>query len=217
MNSGGGRVIGRFLEEAIERAGLGSVRESRRRGDLDAVRTVIEKLGEDALDLLTLGAVADAVRAEENGDVVRIHPHGAQDDATREAQEAVTWIRECTNELDLLRKVAIARVTGPSGCCVGVDWGRHGLELAQVALGFGATDLIGPITTKAGLVIHEDDKKKVKGLGMVATSALKRREIAALVQNAGRQCEFTDEADGDADARANAGTTPRASEEAAHA
>jgi hypothetical protein len=39
----------------------------------------------------------------------------------------------------------------------------------------------------------EDEKKKVKGQGLVASSALKRREIAALVSNAGRTCEFTDE------------------------
>ena len=74
---------------------------------------------------------------------------------------------------------------------MGVDWGREGMELAQVALGFGATDLTGPITRKSGTLISEDELKKVKGQGMVAATALKRRELAALVHNAGRTCEFT--------------------------
>ena len=74
-----------------------------------------------------------------------------------------------------------------------MDWGTTGLELAQVALGFGATDLTGPITRKSGTLISEDELKKVKGQGMVAKAALKRREIGALVRNAGRLCEFTDD------------------------
>ncbi|HVJ92638.1 MAG TPA: hypothetical protein VM580_22715 [Labilithrix sp.] len=173
----------RFIELAIARAGLSAVIPAREKGDFDAVRTLVASLGD--LDLLALGAVADAVRLAESGDVVRVHPTASSD---------VHWIREASNELDLLRAVALARVTGPKGEKIGIDWGRHGLELAQVALGFGASDLTGPITRKNGLLISEDDLKKVKGQGMVAVSSLKRREIAALIANAGRVCEFTDEA-----------------------
>ena len=172
----------RFVEQAIARAGLSPVLPARRRGDLGSVRALVETLGE--IDLLALGAVADAVRTEENGDVVRVHPT---------ASSEVHWIADARNELDVLRAVAMARITGAVGARIGVDWGRHGLELAQVALGFGATDLTGPITRKAGGLIAEDELKKVKGQGMVAATALKRREIAALVRNAGRACEFTDE------------------------
>jgi hypothetical protein len=64
----------------------------------------------------------------------------------------------------------------------------------QVALGFGATDLTGPITRKSGDLIDADALKKVKGKGMVAQTSLKRLEIAALLQNAGRVCQFVDEA-----------------------
>lgn len=170
----------RFVEQAIARAGLSPVQPARRRGDVDAVRALVTSLGE--IDLLALGAVADAVRSEECGEVVRIHPTPADD---------VQWIVEAKSELDLLRAVAVARVSGPIGARIGVDWGRQGLELAQVALGFGATDLTGPITRKSGTLISEDELKKVKGQGMVAATALRRREIAALVRNAGRSCEFT--------------------------
>lgn len=172
----------RFVDQAIERAGLAAMLPARRRGDLDAVRELISSLGE--IDLLALGAVADSVRVEENGDVVRVHPI---------ASPSVFWITNVASELDLLRAVALARVTGERASRIGVDWGQHGLELAQVALGFGGTDLTGPLTRKNGLLISEDDLKKVKGQGMVAASALKRREIAALIRNAGRLCEFTDE------------------------
>lgn len=174
----------RFVEQAIARAGLSPVLPMRRRGDVEAVRALVGALGE--IDLLALGAVADAVRAEENGDVVRIHPTMSNE---------VHWIVEASNELDLLRAVAMARITGPLGGAVGVDWGREGLELAQVALGFGATDLTGPITRKSGALISDDELKKVKGEGMVAATLLKRREIDALVRNAGRSCEFKDEDD----------------------
>ena len=190
----------RFVEQAIARAGLGPVLPARERGDLDAVRSLIASLGE--IDLLALGAVADEVRKIERGDVVRVHPTASSD---------VLWVRDAANELQLLRAVAIARITGPSAAKIGIDWGEKGFELAQVALGFGATDLTGPITRKSGLLISEDELKKVKGQGMVAASALKRREIAALVHNANRSCEFTDEA------AAAASSTSTSAVEAAHA
>jgi 2-iminoacetate synthase ThiH len=89
-----------------------------------------------------------------------------------------------------MRAVALARITGPASARIGVDWGRSGLEVAQVALGFGASELTGPITRKSGALIREDELKKVKGKGMVAATALRRREISALVRNAGRACVF---------------------------
>ncbi|MBX3205850.1 MAG: hypothetical protein KF764_12325 [Labilithrix sp.] len=189
----------RFVEKAIARAGLADVVPARARGDLGAVHALVASLGE--IDLLALGAVADVVRVSEGGDVVRVHPTASSD---------VAWIRGAASELELLRAVAVARITGPVGGRVGVDWGEQGLELAQVALGFGATDLTGPITRKSGDLIADDELKKVKGQGMVAASALKRREIAALVRNAGRTCEFTDETG----ARVSAASGER---EAAHA
>lgn len=173
----------RFVEQAIARAGLGPLLTARRAGDVEGVRALMTDHVRE-VDLLVLGAVADMVRATENGDVVRVHPSASTD---------VLWIDEAVSELDLLRAVAVARITGPIGSRIGVDWGRHGLELAQVALGFGATDLTGPITRKSGALISEDDLRKVKGQGMVAATALKLREIAALVRNAGRQCELTEE------------------------
>jgi hypothetical protein len=174
-----------FIGLALERAGLSAVLSARRQGDLDGARQAFAAASaRGPLDLLVIGALADAIRADECGDVVRVHDAKAKD---------VVWIVKTTSELDLLRAIAAARVTGAKGARVGVDWGSAGLELAQVALGFGATDLVGPIAKKNGLVILDDDVRKVKGQGMVSAAALKRREIAALVRNAGRTCELLGE------------------------
>ncbi len=174
----------RFLEDAIGRAGLGPVLALRRVGDVDGVKRHVEALRK--ADLLPLGALADLVRAEEIGDVVRIHT------AATPSERDVTWIDD-KSDLDVLRAVAIARITAPRGGRIGVDWAKHGLELAQVGLGFGASDLKGPITKKSGLPIYENEAKKVKGQGMVELSALKKREIALLVQHAGRMPVFVGE------------------------
>lgn len=184
-------MTSRFIEQALTRAGLGEILPARKAGDLAKVRALLPRAEE--IDLLVLGALADAIRAEECGAVVRVHENlggGAADSTERD----VRWLRAATSELDLLRRIAVCRITSPAGTRIGVDWGRHGLELSQVALGFGATDLTGPIQRKAGSLISEDELKKVKGQGMVQQASLKRREIAALVRNAGREPELVDEA-----------------------
>ncbi len=194
--------MSRFVEEAIAKAGLLPVLAARRSGDLETVRTTLPSWG--AADLLVLGAVADAVRIEDVGDVVRIYPggsgaggsHGGSQDA------GVTWVDASVHasELDFLRAVAVARIAGAGmataggkAARIGVDWSKCGMELAQVALGFGASELRGPITRKSGLPIYADEKTKVKGQGMVELSSIKRQEIAALVTHAGRLPMFVDQ------------------------
>jgi hypothetical protein len=166
----------RFVERAIERAGLGDVLRARRAGDIEKVRASLDSWKH--VDLLVLGAAADVVRSEEVGDGVVIH---------RPAEgHAVTWIDAQASDLDVLRAVAVARLCGAPGARIGVDWTRHGLELAQVALGFGASDLRGAITKKSGLPIFDDEAKKVKGQGNVPLAEIRSAEIVALVRHAGR-------------------------------
>jgi hypothetical protein len=178
--------VTRFVEEAIAKAGLSPVLAARRSGDLETVRTTLTSWG--AADLLALGAVADAVRTEDVGEVVRIHPAGHHDGD-------VAWIDASvhSSELEFLRAVAVARIAGKNGVRVGVDWSKCGMELAQVALGFGASELRGPVTRKSGLPIYADEKTKVKGQGMVELASIKRQEIASLVTHAGRLPMFIDE------------------------
>ena len=182
--------MSRFIEEAIAKAGLAPVLAARRAGDLEAVRSTVTSWG--AADLLVLGAVADAVRVEDVGEVVRIHEHASR--ALAQGDVETTWVDASTyaSELEFLRAVAVARIVARNGARIGVDWSKCGMELAQVALGFGASDLRGPITRKSGLPIYADEKLKVKGQGMVELSSIKRQEIGALVTHAGRLPVFVD-------------------------
>jgi hypothetical protein len=176
----------RFIEEAIARAGLLPVLTAWRAGELAAVRAA--RATWQGADLLVLGALADAIRVESVGSVVQIC------DLRGGPQSAdVMWVEGSPSGLDFLRAVAVARIEAAKGARIGVDWSRHGLELAQVALGFGASDLRGPITRKSGLPVLDDEARKVKGQGMVELKSLVQREIAALVGYAGREPVFVDE------------------------
>ncbi len=74
-----------------------------------------------------------------------------------------------------------------------VDWASTGIELAQVALGFGASELAGPVLSRRGLPILEGSTKKVKG-GLVSSQLLKKKELAVLVRMAGRVPVFARDA-----------------------
>jgi 2-iminoacetate synthase ThiH len=96
--------------------------------------------------------------------------------------------------LELLREVAVARVMGPRGARVRVDWSRCGLELAQVALGFGANELVGRIANKRGLPLAEGERLGVgKKSRHLPADEVKRRELAGFVQRAGRTPCFVPE------------------------
>lgn len=185
----------RFVDEAIAKAGLAPLLAARRSGDLETVRTTLASWG--AADLMVLGAIADSTRADDVGDVVRIHERAAL-----AGEPEVTWVDASAHasELDFLRAVAVARIAARKGARIGVDWSKCGMELAQVALGFGASELRGPITRKSGLPIYADEKTKVKGQGMVELRSIKRQEIGALVTHAGRRPVFIDEESAHADA-----------------
>jgi 2-iminoacetate synthase ThiH len=140
-------------------------------------------------DLLALGALADRVRLTEVGDEVRIYTHAAPDDAGAVVLPGPG--AELTG-LELLREVAIARITGPRGARVRVDWTRSGLELAQVALGFGANELAGFIASKRGLPMAEGEKLGVVGKKsrLEAAEVVKRKELEGFVRRAGRTPRF---------------------------
>jgi hypothetical protein len=190
--------VTRFVEEAIEKAGLLPVLAAHRAGDLEVVRASMPSWS--SADLLVIGAVADMVRAEDVGETVQVHSVGVHEarhegNSGTGSSPAVTWVEPVKGgtELDVLRAVAVARIAAGTGARIGVDWSQCGLELAQVTLGFGASDLRGPITRKSGLPIYEDEKLKVKGQGMMELRSIKKREIAALVTHAGRLPVFVDD------------------------
>ena len=205
--------MSKLVERAIDAAGLGSVLSARREGG--SMDGHVARLR--AADLLALGALADRVRAEDVGADVRIYtdaplrgdtdaPLRGDTDAPPSGDTGALAVVVLPREgqeltgLDLLREVAIARITASRGAHVRIDWTRCGLELAQVALGFGADELLGFIATKRGLPIADDElagvgKKSKRELAQV----VKRRELASYVERGGRVPVFI-RADGSVDA-----------------
>jgi len=168
-----------LVRDAIDAAGFAEVLEARLRGaQLAGAMARLERA-----DLLVLGAIADDIRAREVGDEVRIY---VRDSAERTPMTELEGNREVTGS-DLLRQVALKRIAAPAGAAVRVDWARCGLELAQVALWFGADELIGTLVTKRGALIAEDD---LLGVGKKSrrepASQVKRRELAVWVRQFGR-------------------------------
>jgi hypothetical protein len=163
--------MNRLVREKIERAGLMPWLEAR------ADQRVLDDpaLGDHlaGVDLLSLGAAADLARRRECGDEARIY-------IPRPPPSAATTLifgrAENARGSSLLRKIASLRLTSPIGTRLVVDFGVVGLEIAQIALSFGATDLAGPIASRRGLPMADaDDSKKL----------VKRREIAGFVERAG--------------------------------
>ncbi len=177
-----------LVDKALAGSGLTAVGESRRAGDLAKVRASVDELRN--ADLLALGALADRVRDEEVGDVVRVYANAPVDVA-----DDVVHVEKQADGLSFLRAVAVARITGPRAARVRVDWTSCGLELAQVALGFGASELVGRIANKRGLVLADDamatSAKKSQAL---PAQLVKKRELAGFIRRSGRRAEFVDAA-----------------------
>ena len=153
----------KLSEGAIEGAGLSDVRAARRRGDKAALEASIPRL--EKADLLALGALADVVRSEDVGDEVRIHLRGAPND--------VPVLRG--KGLEFLRRVAIARIT--RGDRIAIDFGECGFEFAQIALGFGASELVGVAASKRGLPLENSAKREKEMQGLV--ERCRRRAVLA--------------------------------------
>jgi hypothetical protein len=160
--------------EALERAGLGPVLARRERGEVPDDNEVIELLA--SADILALGAAADVARRRECSPEVRIFMPSAP---PANAIVTVLGEREAARGTELLRAIAVLRLTGPIGQSIVLDFGVLGLEIAQVGLSFGATDMAGQIGSGRGLPVVDDSKKVIK-----------RREIAGFVERAGFRAVF---------------------------
>ena len=184
-----------LIDRALEAAGLTPIAEARRAGDLARVRDLARVL--ETADLLAVGALADRVRSEEVGDVVRIFANVAADTGPDVVFVPLADVGK--GGFAILRRVAIARIVGPKAARVRIDWSESGLEVAQVALGFGASELVGPIANRRGLPIADGSTLKVKGQGMVEVQSIKKNELASLLAIAGRRAVFVAHAEAPAD------------------
>jgi 2-iminoacetate synthase ThiH len=178
--------VSALVDRALREAGLAEIDTARYLGDHAEVRAATARL--ERADLLALGALADRVRKREVGDVVRVHLRA-------ESEPPPPSLEGSPTGLAFLRAVAIARITGPRAACVRVDWTQVGIELAQVALGFGANALTGVVSNKRGLPIAESETSGTgKRSERVSARLAKKRELAALVERSGRRALFVNEA-----------------------
>ena len=162
-------MTSKLVLESLDRAGLATVLARRERGEVPDDDAVVELLA--SADILALGAAADIARRRECSPEARIFVPFAP---PANAIVTVLGQREAARGTELLRGIAVLRLTGPIGQSIVLDFGVLGLEIAQVGLSFGATDLAGPIGAQRGLPLADDQKKVIK-----------RREIAGFVERAG--------------------------------
>jgi hypothetical protein len=132
----GNGTVSVLVDRALTASGLIPIAEARQQGDLARVRELSPLL--ETADILAVGALADRIRTDEVGDIVTVHAGPAA-----EAHDRVVVALGDTagSGLAALRRVAVARIVGPRAAQVCVDVAQAGLALAQVALGFGASEL----------------------------------------------------------------------------
>ncbi len=175
----------RVLTRAFAEAGVDGFLAARLAGDeTPAIRaSIAAKLG--SLDILVLGALADRVRVAEakRGDAVRIHvdPPGRSDAMTLPRFDPVAGGQA------FLRSVARARIEGAAGAALRVDVDDVGLQLAQVALAYGADELV---------YMHSRRGRGLAVLGAegdeLAAAVVRERELAALLSAIGRPPRFVE-------------------------
>jgi 2-iminoacetate synthase ThiH len=165
-----------LVDRALAEAGLTEIYEARRAGDLDPAQ--VDYL--ERADLLAVGALADRIRKEEVGDEVRVFSERSEEILVIESRP------------DLLRRVAVARIRAARAARIAIDWNDVGIELAQVALGFGASDLVGHVQMKRGLPIAEGALGGVgKKSDLVPMERLKKQELEGYIRRSGRSPVWT--------------------------
>jgi len=168
-------MTSKLVAATLEQEGLSPILALRERGEIPsgpALQTLARA------DVLALGAAADIVRRRECGSEVHIYVPSPPLETTA---LLVIDARESLRGTALLRKLATLRLNCAIGSRIVVDWGALGLEIGQIALCFGASDLAGPIASRRGLpMLDAEDQKKL----------VKRRELAAYVERAGYRAVF---------------------------
>jgi hypothetical protein len=169
--------MGRILDRALEQAGLSDLAERVLQG---RGLTAAELVRVRGADVLVLAGLADAVRERFHGDDVRVLGSAA---AQRDA-ELMRLAFEDRGEggrtgQELLTEVALARLATPGQRSIGVRVDEIGLQLAQVALTFGADVLFGDLGGDRILPLLDGPEAR-------------RAELDALIERAGRKVRQED-------------------------
>lgn len=170
--------MGRMWRIAVERAGLSDVAERALvgRGLVDADLARLR-----AADTLVLAGMADAVRERHRGDEVRMLSEATARRERCVVLDAGTFgapgAQGATGE-ELLRAIALARLGAPGVQTIAVRFDLLGLELAQVALAFGADAWCGDFGARGVLPLFDVSER--------------RAEIHGLLERIGRRAVWTD-------------------------
>lgn len=133
------------------------------------------------IDLLLLGGLADRMRRFERGDVVRLHLQAPKDE--------VVAFDSAEDGHAFLRRVANARLT--TGGVIRVDADAVSLQLAQLALTFGADELVVRID-KLSLEVFAPNADASGAAREDEKRILRERELVALIRAAGRVARVVD-------------------------
>jgi 2-iminoacetate synthase ThiH len=168
-----------LVRRALARAGLLDVAERVLAGEVLAEADLATCR---AADVLAVAALADLVRERRQGDDVVLIDLGAGADP---GLEHVAWARPALGTtdgptgLEALREVALVRLATPAERPVAVSFDALGEGLAQAALTFGASVLVGTMTRRSALPMAQD-----------AESATKKAELLGRVERAGRRARW---------------------------
>jgi len=164
--------MGRILDRALEQAGLSDLAERVLQGRGLAEAELVRLRG---ADVLVLAGLADAVRERFHGDDVRVMGTTAAQHEPELLRLAFDLRGEgARTGQELLCEVALARLATPGKRSLGVRVDEIGLQLAQVALTFGADVLFGELGGD-------------KILPLLDGPEARRAELHALIERAGRR------------------------------
>ena len=193
-------IIRPLVRRALERAGLVAIAERALAG-ASLETSELEQLRR--ADVLAVAALADLVRERTQGELVTLVDLGV---SAESALGEVAWARpllgasEGLTGLDALREVALVRLSTPADRAVAVSFDLLGEGLAQAALTFGASVLVGTMTRRSTLPLADD-----------AGARAKKADLLGRVQRARRQARWLD-----AQATTEAATTEATPSSAAH-
>lgn len=159
-----------MLNRALQHAGLDGIAQRLLSGEA-ATGTELERLA--TADVLLLAGLADMVRGRFHGDEVRVI--GA--DAAQRDPDVVRVALDASGQRtgqELLADVALARLSTPGKRSVAVSIDGLGLQLAQVALSFGADVLYGDLGGGRTLPLLDGPQAR-------------RKELDGLIARAGRR------------------------------
>jgi 2-iminoacetate synthase ThiH len=165
--------MGRVFSRALAQAGLSDLQERVLSGE-PLTHSDLQRL--QAADLLLVAGLADLMRARFRGDDVSFLRSNAVREPELHLFKGVASEHGATGA-DVLRELALLRLSTKPSTGIAVSVEALGLELAQTALLFGADTLIG-------------DLSNARTLPLLDGAAARRNELVGLIARSGRRVKF---------------------------